>query len=82
MAYVLFLNTKRTGYAPDQCGETMTVEELIEALKRYDEETPVYFKNDNGYTYGSITSCDIEDAYINEDEGYTNEDENGEANNS
>ena len=34
----LILNTKRQGYGTDQCGETLTVGELIELLQDYDED--------------------------------------------
>ncbi len=57
--YALFINGKRNGYNTKQCGETLTVRELIEELSYYDNDTPVYLRNDNGYTYGSITICDI-----------------------
>lgn len=63
----LFINGKRNGYSPDQCGHTLTVGELIELLQEFDEETPVYLKNDNGYTYGSITEHDIEENEIEEE---------------
>ncbi len=56
---ILFINGKRNGYAPSQCGETLTVGELIRELEQYDEEDLVYLDNDNGYTYGSITAWDI-----------------------
>ena len=55
----LFINGKRNGYGTDQCGKTLTVGELIEILQEYDEDSPVYLRNDNGYTYGSITRNDI-----------------------
>ena len=61
MKNVIYLNTKRTGYGPDQCKNTMTVGELINLLGEFDEDAPIYFKNDNGYTYGSITRFDIEE---------------------
>lgn len=57
----VFINTTREGYTPEQCRETMTVNELIEALENYPEDTPVYFCNDNGYTYGSICESLITD---------------------
>lgn len=50
----LFIDGRRNGYTPEQCGKTMTVEELIAYLEQFDEDTPVYISNDNGYTYGSI----------------------------
>ena len=59
----LILNTKRQGYGTDQCGETLTVGELIELLQNYDEDMKVYFGNDYRgsywYTYGSITEDDF-----------------------
>ena len=51
----LFIKTKREGYSPEQCRETITVEELISYLEEFDGDTKVYLDNDNGYTYGSIT---------------------------
>ena len=59
----LILSTKREGYGTDQCGETLTVGELIELLQNYDEDMKVYFGNDfrgyYWYTYGSITEDDL-----------------------
>lgn len=51
----LFIEGRRNGYNPNQCGRTMTVGDLIGLLEDYDENAPVYIINDNGYTYGSIT---------------------------
>lgn len=56
----LFIAGKREGYSVDQCGRTFTVGELIEILSAFDEDTPIYLRNDGGYTYGSITELDIE----------------------
>ena len=65
----LILYTEREGYAVDQCSKTMTVGELIEVLSQYDENTKVYFCNDHGYTYGSVTEdCIDEDEYEEEEE--------------
>ena len=63
---VLFIEGKRNGYGIDQCGETLTVGELIELLQDYDEDTPIYLRNDGGYTYGSITERDIESTEVTE----------------
>lgn len=57
---VVMINVGRDGYTIEQCGETMTVGELIEALSEFDEDTEVYLKNDNGFTYGIITDESIE----------------------
>jgi len=64
MKNVIYINGNRNGYGPDQCGRTLTVAELIEFLNQFDDETPVYLKNDGGYTFGSIQEGDIwEDEY-------------------
>ena len=55
----LYINGNRNGYTPKQCGYTLTVGELMDILSEYDEDTPIYLNNDNGYTYGSITESDI-----------------------
>lgn len=69
MKKYLTIETHRDGYSVGQCGHTLTVEELISYLEQWDDDTPVYFSNDNGYTYGSIRFDDI-----NEDEGDGDED--------
>lgn len=63
----LYIEGKRNGYGPDQCGRTLTVGELIEILEQFDYGRPVFLRNDNGYTYGNITEWDINTA---EDLGY------------
>ena len=50
----LCLEAKREGYSTYQVERTMTVREMIEFLQQYDDDTPVYISNDNGYTYGGI----------------------------
>lgn len=57
----IMINTKRNGYDTEQCGKTLTVGELIELLSDYDSNTPIYLKHDGGYSYGSITSYDLEE---------------------
>lgn len=59
MKEALFINGKRNGYGPEQCGRTLTVRELIELLSEFDEDTEVFLSNDSGYTYGSITESDV-----------------------
>lgn len=55
----IYIEGKRNGYGIDQCGQTLTVGELIEILEQYDYGRPIFLRNDNGYTYGSITERDI-----------------------
>ena len=58
----IYIEGNRNGYSPEQCGRTLTVGELIEILESFDPERPVFLRNDRGYTYGSITEEEIEDA--------------------
>ncbi len=64
----VFIEGRRNGYSPDQCGNTMTVGELIAFLGYLDEDAEVYLKNDNGYTYGSITMRSFEEEYEDDDD--------------
>lgn len=65
----IYINGNRNGYSPDQCGRTLTAQELIDILSSFDPDAPVYLKNDGGYTYGAITDWDIEEEDTEEDEG-------------
>ena len=65
---MLYITGNRNGYDEKQCGETLTVGELIERLSEFDENEPVYLMNDGGYTYGSIDYDNISDN--KEDLGY------------
>lgn len=58
---VLYIEGRRNGYGLDQCGRTMTVAEMIDFLSQFDEDTPIYLKNDNGYTYGNINEDSFEE---------------------
>ena len=63
----IYIEGKRNGYGIDQAVTeanmaSLTVGELIEILEQFDYDRPIYLRNDNGYTYGSITERDIEDA--------------------
>lgn len=54
----LFIKGTKSGYAPLQCNETFTIDQLLEKLEEvkadHGGEVPVYLYNDNGYTYGHI----------------------------
>ena len=57
----LFIDGTRSGYVPEQCYETMTVNQMIEKLielRDYDNagDCPIHLSNDNGYTYGHINA--------------------------
>jgi hypothetical protein len=64
----LFIEGRRNGYNPAQCGDTMTVAQLMAYLEQFDEDTPVFLKNDNGYTYGNIDDYSFEE-YDDDEEG-------------
>lgn len=68
MKNILFINAEREGYAVSQINHTMTVGELIDYLSQFDEDTPVYLKHDNGYTYGAVKYDRFEDGETEEDE--------------
>ena len=71
MKQCIIIEAMCNGYALDQCGETLTVGELIDLLGEYDEDTPVYLSHDEGYTYGNITpyhiDCDTKEFYEDEE---------------
>ena len=56
---VLFIDAGRQGYEPEQCGTTMTAAKLIELLGNYEGDTPIYIRNDGGYTYGTLEEADV-----------------------
>lgn len=64
----VFIDGRRNGYSPDQCGRTLTVQELIGVLEEMEPDAKVYLKNDNGYTYGSITYDSFEEEYLEYEE--------------
>lgn len=64
----LFIEGRRNGYSPEQCGHTMTVGELIAYLEEFDEAAPIYISNDKGYTYGSITENSFEEDWGEDEE--------------
>lgn len=64
---VLFIEGRREGSSPEQCGGTMAVGDLIEWLDQFDYDTPVYLSNDKGYTYGSLTESSFEEREADED---------------
>lgn len=65
---MIFIEGRRNGYSPDQCGRTMTVRELIDYLENnFDDDQEVFLDNDRGYTYGSITESSFSEVNWNED---------------
>ena len=65
---ILMIEGRREGYAPNQCKRTMTVGDLKVAIEYLDDDTPVMLKNDNGYTYGTITESSFEEEDYDDEE--------------
>ena len=68
----VFIEGRRDGYSPEQCGKTMTVGELIAYLENFDEDAKIYLENDGGYTYGYIIKGSFREV---EDEDEEDDDE-------
>lgn len=68
MKEALVIETSREGYSIAQCDKGITVGQLISVLEGYDEDLHIYFKNDNGYTYGTLWECDIEKTSYDEED--------------
>ena len=73
MKRAIFIDGRRDGYSPAQCGNTMTVGELKEFLEQFNDEDEVFLMNDNGYTYGSITDSSFESGKYNSEDIYLDE---------
>jgi hypothetical protein len=70
MSKVIILDTNRSYYGINEASEnSITVEELISELQNYPSDAKIVFRNDNGYTYGYITSESLdEETVVNETE--------------
>jgi hypothetical protein len=68
MKKMIYIDGKRNGYSPDQCGRTLTVQDLMDILEGFDPEATVFIRNDGGYTYGSITEMDIDEEWEEDEE--------------
>mgnify|MGYP007101830263 CR=1 FL=1 len=54
MKYLVF-EASRTGYGIDQVESPMTVGELREFLKDFEEDDEIILSHDRGYTYGTLS---------------------------
>ena len=73
MKRAIFIDGRRDGYSPAQCGNTMTVGELKEFLEQFNDEDEVFLMNNNGYTYGSITDSSFESGKYDSEDIYFDE---------
>ena len=73
MKRAIFIDGRRDGYSPAQCGNTMTVGELKEFLGQFNDEDEVFLMNNNGYTYGSITDSSFESGKYDSEDIYLDE---------
>lgn len=67
MKSAIVIEVEREGYSLSQCYKTMTAGQLIEVLQQFDENTPIYFSHDGGYTYGSLKGENIDFRYDDEE---------------
>lgn len=64
----IYIEGRREGYSPEQCRNTMRVSDLIDYLSQFDGDAEIFLKNDNGYTFGSITESSFEESEEDEEE--------------
>lgn len=63
MQEIVTIETNRSEYNAERAAEnSCTVQELIDRLSDMDPKAKVVFSNDNGYTYGYVTT-DCVDTY-------------------
>jgi hypothetical protein len=53
------ISTRAIKDSPGECGNTLTIGNLIDLLSGYDEDTPIYLKLDNGASYSPIHFSDM-----------------------
>ena len=74
----LFIDGERYGYGPDQVYGTYTIRQLIQHLENMGHQigfdSPVFLRNDNGYTYGGIRDESIEQGAFNDDDVWFGDD--------
>ena len=79
----LFIDGERYGYSPDQVYGTYTIRQLIQHLENMGHQigfdSPVFLRNDNGYTYGGIRDESIEQGAFNDDDVWFGDDKVWEA---
>lgn len=67
--YCIFITGNRDCYHPEQMDHaTYTVGELMAALRHFPEDTEIWLRNDGGYTYGTVTSWDINTGWYDDDD--------------
>ena len=75
MASNIIIDVERTGYAPYQCGRTMTVNELIEFLENNcDGDEEIYIGHDRRYTFSAIREGDFDLDYEEDEDEESEED--------
>jgi hypothetical protein len=75
MKKVVFLESKRDAYNPNDCYCTLTVQELIDSLSDLEPDALVYLRHDNGYSYGAINDCRMREAIIDGNGNEVDEDD-------
>ena len=57
----VIMEVHRRGYSTEQITDTISVGELINILRQFDEDAKIYTSHDNGYTFGGIHEYDFEE---------------------
>lgn len=67
--YAIVCEAERSGYDISQVADSaMTIGELKELLRDFDDDDLFIISHDNGYTYGSLSSWSMQEAQ-EDDEG-------------
>ena len=75
MREVVIIEAERTAYSVDQIDSTLTVGELINILRAFNEDDPIYLSHDEGYSYGPVEYCNIGSRMVEEESDYNYEEE-------
>lgn len=68
---IVTMEAARTHYSAREAALcSITVKDLIQLLEQFDEDAPVIFSNDNGYTYGTIGYGTLDEIETDEREDY------------
>ena len=65
---IITIDTRRSDYSiKEAADDSIAVDELIEELRNFPGDCKIVLKNDGGYTYGTISTWDIDSEWL-EDE--------------
>ena len=66
--FIVTMEAARTHYsAREAAKQSISVRELINLLEQFDEDAPVVFSNDSGYTYGYVGYGTLDEIEVEEE---------------